>query len=53
MTQLLSLFNHVFGNQTKNHDLEHFISSHNPDSHEQVETLTRDYLFHYTTSRGL
>ena len=53
MTQLLSLFNHVFGNQARNHDLEHFIASHNPDSHEQVETLTRDYIYHYTTLRGL
>ncbi len=53
MTQLLSLFNQVFGNQTKSNDLEHYINSHNPNSHQQVEELTRDYLYHYTISRGL
>jgi len=53
MTKLLSLFNQVFGNQTKSNDLEQFINSHNPNSHQQVEELTRDYLYHYTTSRGL
>jgi hypothetical protein len=53
MTQLLSLLNHVFGHQARNHDLEHFITSHNPDSHEQLETLTREYIYHHTTLRGL
>lgn len=53
MTQLLSLFNQVFGNQSKSKDLEQFINSHTPNSHEQVDELTRDYLYHYTTSRGL
>jgi hypothetical protein len=53
MTKLLSLFNQVFGNQTKSNDLEQFINSNNPNSHQQVEELTRDYLYHYTTSRGL
>jgi hypothetical protein len=53
MTQLLSLFNQAFGNQSKSHDLEHFINSRNPNSHQQVEELTRDYLYYYTTSRGL
>jgi hypothetical protein len=53
MTQLLSLFNQVFGNQSKSNDLEQFIISRNPNSHQQVEELTRDYLYHYTTSRGL
>jgi hypothetical protein len=53
MTQLLSLLNQIFGNQPKSNDLEKFINSHNPNSHQQVEELTRDYLYHYTTSRGL
>ena len=53
MTQLLSLLNQVFGNQTKSNDLEQYINSHNPNSHQQVEELTRDYLYHFTTSRGL
>jgi len=53
MTQLLSLLNQIFGNQHKSHDLEQFINSRNPNSHQQVEELTRDYLYHYTTSRGL
>lgn len=29
MTQLLSLFNQVFGNQTKSNDLEQFIKNQN------------------------
>jgi hypothetical protein len=53
MTQLLSLLNQVFGNQTKGADLEQYINSHNPCSHQQVEQLTRDYLYQHTTSRGL
>jgi len=53
MTQLLSLFNQVFGDQSKSNDLEHFINSRKPNSHQQVEELTRDYLYHFTTSRGL
>ena len=53
MTQLLSLLNRVFGNQTKSNDLEQYINSRNPNSHQQVEQLTRDYLYHYTNSRGL
>ena len=53
MTQLLSLLNQVFGNQTKSNDLEQYINSRNPNSHEQVEQLTRDYLNHNSTSRGL
>jgi hypothetical protein len=53
MTQLLSLLNQVFGNQSKSNDLEQFINSRNPNSHQQVEELTRDYLYHYTTSKGL
>ena len=52
MTQLLSLLNRVFGNLTKVNDLEQYINSRNPNSHQQVEELTRDYLYHYTTSRG-
>lgn len=53
MTQLLSLFNQVFGNHTKGNDLEQHINSHNPNSHQQIEELTRDYLYHYSTYRGL
>ncbi len=53
MTQLLSLLNQVFGNQTKSNDLEQYINSRNPNSHQQVEELTRDYLYHHTNSRGL
>ncbi|QWD12547.1 hypothetical protein G6704_08910 [Polynucleobacter paneuropaeus] len=53
MTQLLSLLNQVFGNQTKSNDLEQYINSHNPNSHQQVEELTRDYLYSFNTSRGL
>ncbi len=53
MTQLLSLLSHVFGNQTKSYDLEQYINSRKPSTHQQVEELTRDYLYHYTTSRGL
>ena len=53
MTQLLSLLNQVFGNQTKCNDLEQHINSHNPNSHQQVEELTRDYLYSFNTSRGL
>ncbi|QWE14217.1 hypothetical protein [Polynucleobacter sp. AP-Sving-400A-A2] len=53
MTKLLSLFNQVFGDHSKSIDLEQFINSHNPNSHQQVEELTRDYLYQFTTSRGL
>ena len=53
MTQLLSLLSHVFGNQTKSYDLEQYINSRKPNSHQQVEQLTRDYLNHNSTSRGL
>jgi hypothetical protein len=53
MTQLLSLLNRVFGNLTKVNDLEQYINSRNPNSHQQVEQLTRDYLNHNSTSRGL
>jgi len=51
MTQLLSLFNQVFGHQTKGNDLEQFISAHHPSSDKDVEELTREYLYHHTTSR--
>jgi hypothetical protein len=53
MTRLLRLLNQVFGNQTKGNDLEQYINSRNPNSHQQVEQLTRDFLYYYTTSRGL
>ena len=52
MAQLLSLLNQVFANQTKGNDLEQYINSRNPNSHQQVEQLTRDYLYHYTNSGG-
>jgi len=53
MTQLLRLLNQVFGNPTKGNDLERYINSREPYSHQQVESLTRDFLYHFTTSRGL
>jgi hypothetical protein len=53
MTKLLSLLNQVFGNQTKSNDLEQYINSRNPNSHQQVEQFTRDYLNDHSTSRGL
>jgi hypothetical protein len=53
MTQLLSLWNEVFAQQSKTANLEQFINSHNPASEHDVEELTRDYLFHYSTLRGL
>ena len=51
MTQLLSLLNQVFGNPTN--DLKQYISSRNPNSHQQVEQLTREYLNHHSTLKGL
>ena len=36
MTQFLSLLNQAFGHQTKGNDLEQYINSRNPNSHEQV-----------------
>jgi len=53
MTQLLSLLNRVFGNQTKSNDLEQYINSRNPSSHEQVEQLSREYLYNLNATRGL
>ena len=53
MTQLLSLFNQVFANHSNSRDLEQFINSHQPSTHKEVEELTRDYLYHYSTSRGM
>ena len=52
MTQLLSLFSSVFGNQSKSRDLEQYIIDHIPTASEQVDEITRDYLYHYATSRG-
>jgi hypothetical protein len=53
MTQLLSLLNRVFGNLTKVNDLEQYINGRNPNSHQQVEELTREYLYNFNASRGL
>jgi len=53
MTQLLSLLNRAFGNHTKGNDLEQYINSRNPNSHQQVEELTREYLYNFNASRGL
>jgi len=53
MTQLLSLLNRVFGNLTKVNDLEQYINSRNPSSHEQVEQLSREYLYNLNATRGL
>jgi|APCry1669189034_1035192.scaffolds.fasta_scaffold61613_4 hypothetical protein len=52
MTKLLSLLNQVFGNQTKGNDLEQYINSRNPNSHQQVEELTREYLYNFNASGG-
>ena len=52
MTKLLSLLNQVFGNQTKGNDLEQYINSRNPNSHLQVEELTREYLYNFNASGG-
>jgi hypothetical protein len=53
MTQLLSLLNQVFDKQAKSNNLEQHINRHNPNSHQQVEELTRHYLYHYFTLKGL
>jgi hypothetical protein len=53
MTQLLSLLRRVFSNPTKSHDLDHFINSRSPTSHQQVEEITREYLYSYYSSKGL
>jgi hypothetical protein len=53
MTQFLSLLNQAFGYQTKGNDLEQYINSRNPNSHEQVEQFTRDYFNPPCTSKGL
>jgi len=53
MTQLLSLLNHAFGYPSNSQDLEQYISAHNPASEKDVEALTQDYLYHFTTVRGL
>ena len=53
MTRLLRLLNQVFSNPTKGSDLEKYINSRDPYSHQQVEQLTRDFLYRYTISRGL
>ena len=50
MTKLLSLLNQVFGNQTKGNDLEQYINSRNPNSHQQVEELTCEYLYNFNAS---
>jgi hypothetical protein len=53
MTKLISLWNQIFGNQTKGNDLEQYINSRNPISHRQVEELTREYLYNFKASWGL
>jgi hypothetical protein len=52
MTKLISLWNQVFGNLTKVNDLEQYINSRNPNSHQQVEELTREYLYNLKASGG-
>ena len=39
MTRLLSLLNQIFAYHSINHDLEQFIISQNPSSHQQLERL--------------
>ncbi|WP_161485616.1 MULTISPECIES: hypothetical protein [unclassified Polynucleobacter] len=53
MTQLLSLFNQVFGVASTSHDLERFIVANNPACEKDLEELTQDYLYHCTGLRGL
>jgi len=53
MTKLLSLCNQVFGNQAKGNGLEQYINSRNPNSHQQVEGLTREYLYNLNASGEL
>jgi len=52
MTQLLSLWNQVFGNQAKGNDLGQYINSRNPNSHQEVEGLTSEYLYNFNASVG-
>ena len=52
MTQLLSLWNLVFGNQAKGNDLEQYIISRDPNSHQEVEELTREYLYNLNSFGG-
>jgi hypothetical protein len=52
MTQLFGLLNHVFGNLTRDNDLEIRSNSQNPNSHQQVE-LFRYYMNQYSTNKGL
>ena len=53
MTKLFELFNQPLGYPTKGHDLEQFINSRSPKTHEDVESLSREYLYYYTSYRGL
>jgi hypothetical protein len=53
MTKLLSLWYQVFGNQAKGNDLEQYINSRNPNSHQEVEELTHEYLYNFNAYRGL
>ena len=53
MTQLLSLLSRVFSKQTKSHDLDRYINSRSPTTHQQVEEITREYLYSYYPSKGL
>lgn len=52
MTKLLRLLNQIFTNHNNRHDLERFIRKHNPTSVNDVETLTRDYLYNRAALRG-
>ena len=53
MTKLFELFNQLLVYPTKEHDLEQFINSRSPKTHGDVESLSREYLYCYTTYRGL
>jgi len=53
MTQLLSLLNMVFAHHSNGRAIEQYITAHTPSTSKEVEELTRDYLYHHTTSKGL
>ena len=52
MTQLLCLLNQVFA-LNGSRDLERYITAQQPSNEKEVETLAHDYLYHYTSLRGM
>jgi len=51
MTKLLKLLNQILANHSNHHDLERYIRNHNPASINDVEILTRDYLYNRPSFR--